>query len=114
MSSASKKSAKVRKNCANCAGKSASVAQKERWQHASAAALRGAYRHELACRPGVLGDACGSPELEWNERARLRDRVASVAVESAQVARPVRRRRGGDRLAGASSFERRPANKHWC
>jgi hypothetical protein len=53
------------------------------------------------------------PYLERDERARLRERAASVVLGSAKMARPVRRQRGHDRLVGAPSSERPPANKHF-
>src|SRR5262245_41427671 len=107
-----RRSAQTCRRTARIASERAAAAAQEVW--GVEAALRGAYRHALARRPGVLGDACGSVELERNERARLRDRAASFAMESAQVARPTRCRRGGDRLAGVSSSERPPANKQRC
>jgi hypothetical protein len=54
----------------------------------------------LACRPGVLSDACGGVELERDERARLRNRSASVALECGEIVSTTARWR----LTGGRSF----------
>jgi hypothetical protein len=92
----------------------ATPAVREEWQEVSETALFRAHGHPLACTPGVLGDACGSYELERDGCSRICLRPAAFALRVAQMAGPFRERRGGDRLAGASSSECLPANKHWC
>src|SRR6266849_5876053 len=80
----------------------------------SETALFRAHGHPLARAPGVLGDACGSYELERDGCSRVCRQLAAFALHVAQMAGPYRERRGGDRLAGAFSSKCLPANKHWC
>ncbi len=61
---------------------------------------------------GVLGDACGSLELERNERQGICNSASNIAVQPAQMARSDCRRGAHDRLACAASCQRAVANKH--
>src|ERR1700704_2444441 len=88
----------------------ATPAARKEWQEVSETALFRAHGHPLACAPGVLGDACGSHELERDGCSRVCRQLAAFALRVEQMAGPYRERRGGDRLAGASSSKCLPAN----
>src|SRR5258708_28968105 len=82
----------------------ATPAAREEWQEVSETALFRTHGHPLACASGVLGDACGSHELERDRCSRICLRPAAFASRVAQMAGPYRERRGGDRLVGPVSL----------
>ena len=77
-------------------------AQEKRPEEARPLSFWRQHGHAQSRPPGVLGHARRGDELERDERAGVR-RLAFVADLSAQTARPAGRRRGGYRLASASS-----------
>ncbi|CCG42831.1 hypothetical protein PHAMO_470082 [Magnetospirillum molischianum DSM 120] len=80
-------------------------------RQARASPLWRPHRHELPRGAGVLGDACRGNELERHAPERLCRGPQSVPHQPAAMAQPLGGRRGGNRLAGASSSQCPPPNK---